>query len=74
MNGLLVAAAVMSATINVVGVVPPIIRVTPINSRCEDIYANIDVTVTTIEATTTCKALVHCKICSDGIIAVGTQE
>ena len=62
------------AQITVTGVVPPIVRVTPINSECSDVYANIEVNIYTVEGNSVCPVLKHCKVCSLENITVGVNE
>jgi hypothetical protein len=71
---LILLAMVSSAQITISGVVPPIIRIIPIDSRCEDVYANIQVNVYTQEGNSICPVLQHCKVCSDGPITTGINE
>lgn len=72
MTGILVAA-VASAMINVVGVVPPIVRILPTTDGCFDVYANIEVTIIAVEGETLCKVLTHCHVCSYAKIEVRAE-
>lgn len=67
-------ALVSSAQITVSGTVLPIVRITPIDNQCEDIYGNTQVNIYTVEGNSVCPVLTHCKVCSQGTITTGVNE